>query len=85
MKTRLNDLLIKKLSKTFEPDSLLEMKFKGYDIAFRTDEEGNPVQVFFGRKTEDGSIKGERYRRTLKKDKDGNIIKDHWEMKGKAS
>lgn len=39
MKTKLNDLLIKKLSKTFEPDSLLKMKFKGYDVAYKTDEE----------------------------------------------
>jgi len=35
--------------------------------------------------TESGSIKGERYARTLKKDSQGNLIKDHWELKGKAS
>ncbi len=85
MKTKLNDKLIKKLHQKYEPDAMLEMRFKGYDIAFKTDEDGNPVQVFFGKKTEKGTIKGERYSRTLKKDKNGNIIKDHWDLKGKAT
>lgn len=32
----------------------------------------------------DGKIKGERFVRTLKKDKQGVIVKDHWDLKGKA-
>jgi hypothetical protein len=39
----------------------------------------------FGKLKEDGTIKGERYARTLKYDKEGKIIKDHWELKGKAT
>jgi hypothetical protein len=38
-----------------------------------------------GKQNGDGKVKGERYARVLKKDKDGKMIKDHWELKGKAS
>jgi len=45
----------------------------------------NFYEELFLLQKEDGSIKGERYVRTLKHDKEGKIIKDHWELKGKAS
>jgi hypothetical protein len=77
--------LQKKLSKKFEPSTMVEMKYKGYDLAFKTDDEGNAVQLFIGKKTERETIKGERYSRILKKDGEGKILKDHWELKGKAS
>lgn len=77
--------LQKKLSKTYEPSSMVEMTFKGNDLAFKTDPNGNPVLLFIGRKTESGTIRGERYTRTLKRDASGAIIKDHWDLKGKAS
>jgi hypothetical protein len=38
-----------------------------------------------GQRDEPGSIKGERYARRLKFDNSGNMIKDHWEHKGKAT
>ena len=81
----LNEELQKKLAKKFEPSSMLEMKYKGYDLSFKTDEEGNAILVFIGKKNESGAIKGERYARTLKKDREGKIFKDHWELKGKAT
>ena len=81
----LGDDLQKKLSKKFEASSMIEMKFKGYDLSFKTDDEGNAIQLFIGKKTEQGTIKGERYARTLKKDKEGKVFKDHWELKGKAT
>ena len=81
----LSEDLQKKLGKLYEPLSMIEMKYKGYDIAFKTDEEGNAVLLFIGKKTEQGTIKGERYARTLKKDREGKIFKNHWEMKGKAT
>ena len=77
--------LQKKLAKPFEPSTMIEMKYKGYDLAFKTDDDGNAIQLFFGRKTEKGTIKGERYARTLKRDREGKIFKDHWELKGKAT
>ena len=63
----LSEDLQKKLSKKFEASSQLEMKFKGYDLSFKTDDEGNAILLFIGKKNEAGTIKGERYARTLKK------------------
>jgi hypothetical protein len=82
---KLSEDLIKKLGKKHEPSTMIYAKFRGNDMAIKTDEEGNAVQLFFGKQKEDGTIKGSRYTRTLKKDKKGTIIKDHWEMKGKAT
>lgn len=82
---KLNEQLISKLSKVYEASSLIEMHFRGKDIAFKTDEQGQAILLFIGRKDPSGSIKGERYVRILKRDKNGLIIKDHWDLKGKAS
>ena len=82
---KLSDQLQKKLSALYQPSSMISMQFKGNDVSFKTDEEGNPVLLFIGKKDQNGNIKGERYARTLKKDKDGKLFKDHWELKGKAS
>lgn len=81
----LNEDLQKKLSKKFEPGTSVEMTFRGNDLSFKTDDEGNAILLFIGKKTEQGTIKGERYARTLKKDREGKILKDHWELKGKAT
>ena len=82
---KLSEDLIKKLSKTHEPLTLIHDTFRGNDIAFKTDADGNAIQLFVGKRSEDGTIKGERFARTLKRDKEGKLIKDHWEKKGKAS
>jgi hypothetical protein len=81
---KLSTSLLLKLSRKYEPSSAIEMKFKGKDIFFRTDEEGNPVLLFIGKALPNGKIKGERYTRTLKSGAGGFLIKDHWELKGKA-
>lgn len=82
---KLQEDLIKKLGKTYEPSAMIDMRYKEKEISFKTNEEGNPVLLFIGKRGEDGSIKGERYVRTLKYDNTGNKIKDHWELKGKAT
>lgn len=81
----LKEPVLKVLSKIYEPDSFVERPFKKYHMAFKTDEKGRPILLFLGLKEINGKIKGERYTRRLKTDKDGKIIKDHWEHKGKAS
>ena len=63
---------------------MVDMKFKGKDLSFKTDDEGNPVVLFIGKALPDGRIKGERYTRTLLRSADGSIIKDHWDLKGKV-
>ena len=82
---KLSEQLVQKLSKTYEPSSMIEMQFRGKDMSFKTDDEGNPILLFIGSKNALGKIKGERYARTLKKDNNGRVIKDHWELKGKAT
>lgn len=81
----LRDDLIKKLKRRFEPSTTTQFRYRTNDIVVQSDEEGNAIRVFIGKATDDGIIKGDRYSRTLKKDKEGNIFKDHWERKGKAS
>lgn len=81
----LGDDLLKKINKKFEPSTNVSMRFRRYDLVLVTDKEGNAVQLFMGKANDEGVIKGDRYARTLKYDRDGRLIKDHWERKGKAS
>lgn len=73
------------LSKVYEPSSFIEKRFKGYDLGFKTDEDGRPVVLFIGNKDASGNIRGQRYARRLAKDKEGRILKDHWDDKGPAT
>jgi hypothetical protein len=82
---KLSQHLQLKLSKRYEPSSMISMKYKGNDLSFKTDKEGNPILLFIGKADSAGKIKGERYTRTLKADQNGVIIKDHWDLKGKAN
>ena len=82
---KLSDELIKKLGKIYEPSAMINMEFKGKDLAVKTDEEGRPILLFIGELTSAGTIKGERYARRLAFDREGKLIKDHWELKGKSS
>lgn len=77
--------LQKLLNKTYEPSTLIEMPFKRYDLAFKTDEMGRPILLFMGKKNENGNIKGERFARRLITGANGEVIKDHWENKGPAT
>lgn len=82
---KIGDSLLKKLNKKYEPASMVNLKFNGYDLAMKTDEEGNPVLLFIGEAKDDGHIKGDRYARRLLKDERGKVIKDHWDYKGRVS
>jgi hypothetical protein len=81
----LGEEVLKILNKVYEPTTLIETTFKRYDMAFKTDEIGRPILLFMGTKDEAGKIKGERFARRIATDKDGNVIKDHWDNKGKAT
>jgi hypothetical protein len=76
--------LLKILSKPYAPDQLISQRFGRYDLAFKTDEQGRPILLFIGKADAAGMIKGERFVRRLQADKDGQIIKDHWDNKGKT-
>ncbi|UOQ54108.1 hypothetical protein [Hymenobacter cellulosivorans] len=76
--------LDKKLSKTYEPSASINDVFKGYDITFVTNENGEPMTLFFGKRRPDGLIAGERYTRTIKREPDGVAVKSsHWDLRGK--
>lgn len=81
----LGEDLVRKLKKKFEPFVTTRFRYRSNDIVVQADEEGNAIRAFIGKVNEEGIVKGERFSRTLKKDKQGNIIKDHWERKGRAS
>jgi hypothetical protein len=85
VKMVLGEEILKILNKVYEPSAMVETKFKRYDMSFKTDEAGRPILLFIGTKDETGKIKGERFARRLATDSEGNIIKDHWDNKGKAS
>jgi len=76
--------LLKELNKKYTPSSLIPIRFGRYDVALKTDEEGNPILVFIGEANSEGIIKGNRFTRVLIKNPDGKIIKDHWDHKGKV-
>ena len=81
----LKEPILKILSKIYEPNQMVEQTFMRYNLAFKTDEAGRPILLFMGHKDALGVIKGDRYARRLVFDKDGNVIKDHWDHKGKAT
>lgn len=64
---------------------MIERRFQRYDLAFKTDEDGNPVVLFMGTKQASGKIHGRRYARRFLKDESGKVIKDHWDDKGPVS
>jgi hypothetical protein len=80
----LGEEIMKILSKVYEPSGFIETTFKRYDLAFKTDEAGRPILLFIGKKDEHGKIKGERFARRLKFAANGEILKDHWDNKGKT-
>ncbi|MFD0792170.1 hypothetical protein ACFQZX_01000 [Mucilaginibacter litoreus] len=81
----IGDEMMKVLNKTYAPMSFIETTFKRYDIAFKTDDAGRPILLFIGKANETGRIKGERFARRLVLDDSGNIVKDHWDNKGKQT
>lgn len=76
--------LEKKLSKLYEPSSTLDLKFKGNDITIVTNKEGEAVTLFIGKRKDNNIITGERYSRRIIKDKEGKIIKSHWDNQGRV-
>jgi len=81
----LKEQILRILNKIYQPDTMVEMKFKRYDLAFKTDEKGRPILLFIGEKDNNGKIKGERYARRLLENTEGIVLKDHWDHKGKAT
>jgi len=76
--------LIRKLEKKFPAKSNIEGSFRGNDLTIITNELGEAVTLFVGKRKENGDIKGEHYVRRINKGKAGETIKSHWDNKGKV-
>ncbi|WP_207511282.1 hypothetical protein [Longitalea luteola] len=81
----LEEPVLKILRKKYQPSSFIETHCNHYDLAFKTDKEGDAIVLLLGRKDDSGQIKGERFTRRLRQMSDGRIVKEYWEHKGKAS
>ncbi|WP_242918849.1 hypothetical protein [Pontibacter liquoris] len=82
----LNPKLEKILNKRYAPQERIDSKFAGVDMTYVTNELGEPVTLFIGKRRDDGSIAGERYvRRIVRETGSEEIVKSHWELKGKVS
>jgi hypothetical protein len=82
----LHQLLAEKLSKIYEPSATINDVFKGLDLTFITNEQGEPITLFLGRRRPDGAISGERYVRTIKREPGSSrVLSSHWDLKGKVS
>ena len=78
--------LIEKLNKLYAPDSRLDMHYNGKDLTFITNELGEPITLFIGKRQDDGSISGERYvRKIIREQNTSKIQRSHWDLKGKVS
>ncbi|AKD04628.1 hypothetical protein POKO110462_10975 [Pontibacter korlensis] len=82
----LNPKLEQLLEKVYEPKQRYDKKYGTKDITYITNELGEPVTLFIGRRNEDGSIAGERFvRRIVRQPASEKILKSHWEKKGSVS
>ncbi|TGE26756.1 hypothetical protein [Hymenobacter metallicola] len=77
--------LDQKLSKIYEPSTKIDDVFKGLDISFVTNDQGEPVTLFIGKRRPDGVIAGERYVRTIKRQPGSQqVAASHWDLKGRT-
>jgi hypothetical protein len=75
-----------KLARIYAPDATISETFRGKDLTIITNDKGQAVTLFIGRRNADGSIAGERYVRRLHYEADGFTIRhSHWELKGKVT
>ncbi|RFZ84069.1 hypothetical protein DYU05_00055 [Mucilaginibacter terrenus] len=81
----LGEQLLKILNKNYEPDTFVQTSFKRYDLGFKTDNAGRPILLFIGKMDENGKIKGDRFARRLVFNSSGEVVKDHWDNKGKTN
>ena len=75
-----------KLARKYEPASRVEDVFRGKDFTLITNDNGDAITLFIGKRNAEGSISGERYVRRIQYAPDGKtILKSHWELKGKVT
>jgi hypothetical protein len=81
----LHPQLDQKLSKLYAPSTRIDDVFKGHDITFVTNDHGEPMMLFIGKRKANGAIAGERYVRTIKRQPGSQqVASSHWDLKGKT-
>lgn len=86
IKTRnISKKLEDKLAKKYEPHAKINDVFHGNDITFLTNELGEAITLYIGKRKDNGFIEGEYYYRTLQKNAEGKIVRSHWDRQGKVS
>jgi hypothetical protein len=73
------------LNKTHQPSSRMDGTFRGKDMTFITNENGEPITLFLGKRKPNGDIAGEMFSRRIKKVENGLIKESHWDNQGKVS
>jgi hypothetical protein len=82
----IGERLEKKLNKEYAPSSRIDEVFQGNDITIITNERGEAIHLYIGKRNEDGSIRGEHYARRIQREPGSErIIKSHWDNKGKVT
>ncbi len=78
--------LEKKLAKPYAPSSRIDEVYLGNDITIISNDRGEAIHLFIGKRNEDGSIRGEHYARRIQREPGSDrIIKSHWDNKGKVT
>ena len=83
-KSNIGPDLEKKLSKIFPPNATIEDKFKNLDLNILTNENGEAITLFIGKRKENGKIAGEVYYRKIKNRVNNIITESHWDNQGKV-
>lgn len=73
------------MNKKHQPSSRLDGTFRGKDMTFITNEYGEPIILYLGKRKANGDIAGEKYSRRIKSRENGNIKESHWDNQGRVT
>lgn len=70
--------ILKILNKKYDCLAVFECSCKRYQLSFKTDRFGDPIDAFLGKRTAKGNLKGIGYIRQIIRDYRGNPTADRW-------
>jgi hypothetical protein len=82
---RLGKTLVGLMNKLYQPEAKIDGIYKDKDLTFITNDVGEPMTLFIGKRKENGNIAGYMYTRQVRRLKQGLIVESHWENQGKIS
>lgn len=84
-RTSIGPKLEAKMNKIYKPGLRYDEVFQGKDITFITNENGEPITLYVGKRKENGNIVGDCFYRRIKKRVEGKIKESHWDLQGKTT